>query len=266
MGMRRLGSVGLCMAAAVAICAATAASASAVAPQFGRCVKTKAGGGGYANAQCTETVSTGAGYEWLSGPGSSAQFTASAGRAALETSGGEKVECGTTSGAGEYTGLQTEELTITFTGCKLSGVACQSGATAGEIVSSPLEGLLGLVKRESEPISNEVGIGYYPPSGEAFAQFECGSTTVLVSGSVIHQVKVNKMLSHENQKFKLQRGRSNAGEQKPECFDAEWEDPLIAERCGVLGASVNGSASVQTGLTWPSALSNAEKIEVNTTV
>jgi hypothetical protein len=262
MGMRRLGSVGLGMAVALAICATAATSAFAVAPQFGRCVKTKAGGSGYANAGCTESVGTRARYEWLSGPGSSAHFTASAGQATLETTGSEKIECGTTSSAGEYTGLQTEDITITFTGCKLSGVACQSGATAGEIVSAPLEGRLGLVLTESEPISNEAGIGLYPPSGEPFAAFECGSTTVSVSGAVIHQVKVNRMLSSENQKFKLWR----AGEQRPESFDTPWEDPLITEPDAVLETSINGSATVQTGLLWPSTLTNEEKIEVSTTV
>lgn len=262
MGMRRLGTVALVMATALAICAAAATSALAVAPQFGRCVKTKAGGSGYSNAQCTTAVSSAAKYEWLSGPGAKAHFSSSAGSADLETTTGAKVECGSTSSAGVYTGLQTQQLTITFTGCKLAAVACQSGATAGEIVSAPLQGRLGLVLTEAEPMSNEAGIGLYPPAEEPFAQFECGSTTVTITGSTIHQVKVNKMLLSENQKFRLWR----AGEQRPESFDTPWEDPLIVEANALLETSINGSATVQTGLLWPSALTNEEKIEVNTVV
>jgi hypothetical protein len=250
------------MAAALAIYAAAATSALAVAPQFGRCVRTKAGGSGYANAGCTAAAESGAKYQWLPGPGAKAHFSASGGSAGFETTAGAKIECGSASSAGEYTGLQTQELTITFSGCRLEGVACQSGATAGEIVSAPLQGRLGLVLTESDPMSNEAGIGMYPPADEPFAQFECGATAVTISGAVIHQVKVNKMLAGEPQKLKLYR----AGEQKPESFDTPWEDPLIAEPVAVLETSIEGGAASQTGLLWLSTLSNEEKLEVNTTV
>jgi len=80
-------------------------------------------------------------------------------------------------------------------GCRLASVACQSGATAGEIVSAPLQGRLGLVLTEANPESSEAGIGLYPPADEPFAQFECGSTAVTVTGSVIHQVRSTRCCS-----------------------------------------------------------------------
>ena len=84
-GMRRLGTGGMCVVVALAICAVAAASASAVAPQFGRCVKTKAGGSGYSSSSCTVAVGSGAKFEWLSGPGAGAHFSSAAGNSSLET-------------------------------------------------------------------------------------------------------------------------------------------------------------------------------------
>ncbi|MGD0452433.1 MAG: hypothetical protein ABSB69_02440 [Solirubrobacteraceae bacterium] len=65
--------------AALAISVVAVATASAEAPEFGRCVKkAKAEGSGYSNAGCTTEVGSGAKYEWKSGPGETAedrQFT-----------------------------------------------------------------------------------------------------------------------------------------------------------------------------------------------
>lgn len=66
--MRRVRLVGLCVVAAFSIAAVQVASASAAAPEFGRCVKkAKAEGEGYSNAGCTTGVSSGAKYSWTAG-------------------------------------------------------------------------------------------------------------------------------------------------------------------------------------------------------
>jgi hypothetical protein len=75
--MRGLRLVGLCVVAAFAIAAAAAGTASAEAPEYGRCVK-KAGkpsGAGFKNGSCTEAVGRKAHFEWVPGPGANAKFS-----------------------------------------------------------------------------------------------------------------------------------------------------------------------------------------------
>lgn len=72
--MRRLSRTGLCMLAVAAIGAVASASASAAAPEYGRCVaiaKTRLGSGLFTNSTCTREA-TGRQwrkYEWKPGPG-----------------------------------------------------------------------------------------------------------------------------------------------------------------------------------------------------
>jgi hypothetical protein len=66
--MTRLKTLAICLVAVFAIGAVVAATASAAAPEFGRCVKkAKAEGSGYSNAGCTTKAETGAKYQWESG-------------------------------------------------------------------------------------------------------------------------------------------------------------------------------------------------------
>jgi hypothetical protein len=77
--MTRNRIIGIFVLAALAVCAIGASAAWAEAPEFGRCIKKgKAEGSGYSNAGCTSAVSSGARFEWASGPGPNAHFTAKA--------------------------------------------------------------------------------------------------------------------------------------------------------------------------------------------
>ncbi|HEV3046936.1 MAG TPA: hypothetical protein VGY13_06190 [Solirubrobacteraceae bacterium] len=75
--MRRVGVFGLAVLALAAIAFGGAASASAQAPEYGRCVKkAKAEGSGYTGATCAkEGTGKHAKYEWLAGPGPNAGFS-----------------------------------------------------------------------------------------------------------------------------------------------------------------------------------------------
>ncbi len=271
--MTRLRMIGLCLVAAMAVSAVAVATASAEAPEFGRCVKkAKAEGSGYSDAGCTTAVSSGAKYEWLSGPGAKSHFNSVSrfvltnkdktclkwkqlleegkteeaaallaehgwtaaqceetlamhgGRGedqepvTLETVSGSTIECEELSANGEYSGAKTvSHLVVTFIGCNTVGnIPCQSpGAKTGEIVTSSLEGALGIIKKESVPVNNSVGIALFAESGN-IAEIECSIIKITVTGSVIHQVTANKMLSKENEKFKQKKGF-----QIPENFDGE---------------------------------------------
>jgi hypothetical protein len=311
--MRRVRIIGLCVIAALAISAVAVASASAAAPEFGRCIKkAKAEGSGFSNAGCTTSVESGAKYEWTNSL-STTKFE-SKGRfvgttkykrciiwfgepeprkkellekwgytakeceetiekeegkeeAVLETIHGEKVECAGVSATGEYTSPKTVSVNSTFTGCTTTEfeqeVSCQSaGASSGEVVIKPLTGELGIIKKESLPTSNTVGISLAPTSGTVITEFECGPffpgtlniyAKLVTTGSVIHQVTTNKMLLEENEKFSQSKGL-----QKPENFDGGEKD--------VLESSLDGGAPVQAGESLLTRLFNEEKIEVNTVV
>ncbi len=58
----------------VAAFASLASTASAEAPEFGRCVKVAKGTGSFKNANCTIALAGGS-YEWLPGPGPGNKFT-----------------------------------------------------------------------------------------------------------------------------------------------------------------------------------------------
>ena len=74
--MIRLRMFGLCLMAVMAIGAVAAASASAEAPEYGRCIKkAKTEGAGFSDSNCGTAVGAEGKYEWLAGPGPKAKFT-----------------------------------------------------------------------------------------------------------------------------------------------------------------------------------------------
>jgi hypothetical protein len=313
--MRRIRLVGLCVLAALAIGAVATATASAEAPEFGRCVKKAVkGGSGFSDSRCTEAASSEAKFEWIPGPGAKAKFRSEArfvltakdqvcvkwhalveagkteeaaallarhhytakeceetlaengGKgealepAVLETVNGERVECSGVKATGEYTSAKTVSVNSTFTGCEaerfgLTAPCTSPGAGSGEVVDSPLEGVVGLIKKESLPTSSTAGIDLSAPSGK-IAEIECGpffgiTGKIVVTGSVIHQVNTNKMLLEETEKFSQSKGL-----QKPENFDGGPPD--------VLESSLNGEPAVQAGEGLLTKLINEEKIELST--
>ena len=175
----------------------------------------------------------------------------------LETTSGSRIECSGLSASGEYSTTKTiANLTTTFTGCEVGGleVACQSpGASAGEIVSSTLKGELGVDKTEGVPTKNKIGIDLLPASGTVVSEFACGGVSIVVTGSVIHDVKTDRMLLEENEKLTQKNGL-----QKPEKFEGEPAD--------VLESSLGGGPNQQSGLGLLSRLINEEKMEVNAVV
>ena len=177
--------------------------------------------------------------------------------AVLETVTGLTVTCGGVTSAGEYTGVKTVgNLTTTFTECAIAGFSCQSaGAEEGEIATNTLDGSLGVVQKE-EPLTKtkvKIGLDLYPAEGSVVAEFSCDGVPIVVTGSVIHEVKANKMVLTETEKFTQSKGK-----QKPEKFEGQPAD--------VFETSLSGGPNVQSGLMLKGELTNEEKIEVNTVV
>jgi hypothetical protein len=228
-------------------------------PEFGRCVKLAAGvKGGYSNSGCTAAATAEKfGFEWERGPGPKHKFTAAikpATTAILETTAKRKVVCTGATINGEYTGERTlGGVVITLTGCEMSASKCTSAAAAeGEIVSSTLEGELGIEKKSAEtPLKNKIAFDLLPVGGSGpVAEFTCGTTTAVVSGSVLAPATINRMLVKDTLKYV-----EVVGKQKPEKFEGLPKD--------VLGTSFAGGGSEQTGLKVILNKTNEEGIEVN---
>jgi alpha-tubulin suppressor-like RCC1 family protein len=225
------------------------------APEFGRCLKVATSGqyegGRYENSTCTKT-GTEKKFEWYPGVAKSG-FTATGGVSTLESVIGIKVVCQTEAAVGEYTGRHTVgNLVIRFKTCGFPETSCTSeGAAEGEIVSSELEGVLGVEKASAEGhIKDKIGLDYFPATGGApFAEFQCETSHITIGGSVIGPVDSNTMALSPKRNFNQLKGK-----QKPERFEG---GPLA-----VLGESFNGIEFWQAGLSLESVQTNEEKVEI----
>jgi len=224
-----------------------------VLPELGRCLRLPgAPTGRFKSAHCTTTSvgeNTGK-YEWEPWPTSKMTFAAVGRRAKIETAGKATVSCTGNALNGEYTGSQTATMSIAFSGCEARGALggkCQSeGAKAGEVVTSRLEGQLGVVKLGSKPA---VGWDLRPASESNFMVFTCDATTVEVTGSVIAQVtSLDKMVASVKLKLKAVRGK-----QAPEQFEAGVKHTLTI---------VTQNTAEQAGLTMADSLLGEEAIEI----
>jgi hypothetical protein len=106
--MKRLTTIGLCLIGTLASSAAVAASASAEAPEYGRCVKGVAHEGGFSGGTCiaTDKMDNDGVYEWLPGPGPKPGFSTEAKTLTTLVSTGTLITCTHESGTGEFVGTK----------------------------------------------------------------------------------------------------------------------------------------------------------------
>jgi hypothetical protein len=262
---KRVRVMTFCVIAALAISAVAAATASAEAPEFGRCLKTKAGGGTkYTTAKCT-VVASGEkeNFEWSSAFGSAkpleqAGFTTKLKPetiATLQTIGGTKVtRKGETSG-GSYTGNKTVGgIILKFTGCETAGGQCNSaGKGAGVITWNELSGVLGIWRTGETKAKDKPGISLKPTTGEQLVEFACagGGLSVQVRGAVILPVPGNAMKLSTTVKLVAAKGK-----QTPERFVGGPQE--------VLECKFAAAACEQCGLSMTMIWTNEEKVEVST--
>jgi len=260
--MKRIRLIGLCLVAVFAFTAIGVSSASAEAPEFGRCLKKAvAGGEGYNDSGCKKTkVTTGAKFEWTTAIVKN-KFSSKIKElttATLETVGGTKITCTGESGPGEYkNSKEVGKVEPLFTGCSTSGIPCNSvGQGEGIIKTSPLGGVLGVEKLglkegKLEPALNKLAVELHSEAGNV-AEFSCGGLPVVVKGSVLHAVKTGVMVLTATEKF-----TASKGEQKPDKFVGEGVDAHILE------SNTNGGPFEEAGQTITAILTNEEKVEAN---
>jgi hypothetical protein len=254
--MKRIKIMGLALVAVFAMTAIAAGSASAE-PQgeFGRCLA-KAGGK-YATAGCTTEVAGKLKYEWTPGV-AKPNFTSAlqTGIPTLETVGGTKITCKTETSGGKFAANNTEVQGVEalFGGCETGGAKCNSaGKTEGIILTSPLEGRLGVEKKGTKaPANNKLALELHAPGTSLVASFTCAGLPVEVKGSVLHPASTGKMLLTATEKFTAAKG-----EQKPDKFAGGPLDEHTLESNTAKGPFEEAGQTITAKATYE------EKVEAN---
>jgi hypothetical protein len=250
----------LSVVAVAVLSAVVVANASAAAPEFGRCLKapvvSKKHTGKFENAVCTKELpeekrATLGKFEWH--PGAVKKFqTTAGGKGALATVSGLGVNCETEHSTGEYSGTkEVKNVVVKFNGCESASAKCNTaGAATGELVTKPLEGVVGFINKPAL----KTGFDLFPEGKTGlFIEFACIGLTVAVRGSVIVPITPDKMVLTTILKYV-----QNGGRQEVEHFEGEPND--------ILEASFRGGAFEQSGQTISTTLSNEEKLELNAVV
>jgi hypothetical protein len=234
-------------------------------PELGRCAKApfvviereRHYRGSWNDSRClseSREVKSGP-YEWSAGA-AKGKFSVSEGGTTFQAKSGATLTCAKGTGSGEYSGTKASTVTLKLVGCKYGAgkLACQSsGAAAGEIVTSALEGKLGFIQddfTQSHEMLTKVGLVLtHAPS---LLSAECGSqkAPISISGSVIGELTPFDEMAGTFTVLFSQSG----GTQAPESFE---EEPAQT-----LSLSFAGGASETAGLSTKLKLKNEEKLEI----
>jgi hypothetical protein len=269
--MRRIRIAGLCLVAAFVVSVAATASASAAAPEFGRCVKqvavNKVYSGSYSDSKCTKAVSEAekakkGKYEWEPGFGAKRGFTTKGGAATLATKGGKTVTCTSEKSTGEYLNDGTnkkESTTVEFGGCVSNSFKCTSagaGEESGRLVTNPLIGEIGFENKAAKKTALKLTPA--PSAAGKFIEFKCVGLEVKVQGKggesgagILVNIKNDKMTTTESLKYKATKGV-----QKP----VKWEGPNPET---YLESNFEKLGYEQSGQTVTSTVTNEEALELN---
>jgi hypothetical protein len=260
--MRRSRLLAVVAMAVVVISGMAVASASAAAPEYGRCVKAeknvkKEFTGNYSDSKCTKKVTAEekakkGKYEWLAGAVKVKQ-TSSGGKAILEEAGRYAVGCASQSSTGEYSGSKNvKHVIVKFKHCEAPGLVCTSGGAVekGELETVPLEGKLVWENEAAHKLAFEL----YPEGGGDFIEFNCGATlSVAVRGAILVPIKADTMSATVPLKYKGKKGVQQL---------QEYEEGGKKVRA-VLEANFAGKGFVQASQSITSTVTNEEKLEAN---
>jgi len=239
------------------------------APEFGRCVKEGAKElSKYDSVKCTKLASEDPGteeekikkgsYQWLPGVVKN-KFTTSikpSTIATIEWPTGTKFTCKGEAGTGEYSTSKTVAgVVIKFTECESGGIKCNTpGQPTGTIVTSPMEGVLGVESETSGgPVNNKLAVEWGVPSGGKVTEFSCFVPSNVVRGSILHGVAEDSMKLTATEQFTASKAH-----QKPEFFAGGFPGEHIFE------VSTAGNPFEPWGWSVTLVLTNEEKVEAST--
>jgi hypothetical protein len=139
------------------------------------------------------------------------------------------LSCTSSSDTGKFTSPTTAgNVVITLKGCEVNGRKCESGSTAGEIVTNPLKAGFGYLAGKGTGIPS-VGIDLSAESGEVLATArDCLFGTDAWTGSVIGELSpINRFTKEMTWTFR----QSGIGVQEWTHFEEGPEDVLVAHVC-----------------------------------
>ncbi len=232
-------------------------TAAIAAPEFGRCVEVGVGHGRFSSSKCTKEGGKHK-YEWMPGA-PNGQVTFNGGAVKLETVFKKSVTCTGVSGEGSYGAFK--ELTgvrLTFTGCQstagntVTSKCLSNGANEGEVQSSTLTATLVWVK-----VHKKVAWDLAPSAESPLLDMQCGTSNVVVNGSVLVPAVAGKASTESPLKFKASKGI-----QKP----YEYETSEGGKVKDTLEARFAGAPAEPIGLTAIITQTSKELIEINTTI
>ena len=231
-----------------------AGSASAAAPEFGRCIKGAPGAGAFATRNCT---SEGGERRYVWQPGVVRRgFTGTGGEATLDTlKFGLTLKCSSETSTGEYSGATTvSNVVMVLHGCEEvfpAGPCSTPGAADGELVSKPLSGVLGVIRTSTEgPAKNRIGLALSSADG-IFAEYNCPPAFPnVLRGSIIGPLSANVMSATPMRNFK-----STGSRQSPERFEGGSR--------AALDSSIEHEPFEPVALRLQSRQTNEEPLEVN---
>jgi hypothetical protein len=266
--MKPVRVVRACLLAAVALGAVGVATASAEAPEFGRCLKkAEPSLPGYSDSKCTKaaTEAKNGKYEWVPGavPGKNG-FEIAGGVLTWATKAGQTMTCTSMKGEGEYSLTNNKRwsgVVLEVAGCThgFGGVPCTTtGRASGELVFNELEAEVGY-----EDLSKKTtALKLYPASsaGDKFITFKCGTLSVDLRGKggeagagVLVNINNNKMTASELLKFKATKAV-----QQPVIWEGLPEETYLEQSFESLGYEQAGWT-----VTWSVTNDEAMKYELN---
>jgi hypothetical protein len=298
--MKRMRIMGLGLIAVFAVAALVAASASATAPRFGRCLahaeglftdgncKTlakTAGEGKFEFYPAFGKAHNGEEKKVVKGGYKSEAIGSSEHRIVLEGTGEKigtktEVECKKQTSDGTITSDTTASAEhIVYTGCESSKIGCNStGASPGEIKVEPLTVTLGLEaigynkeKHIEEPAKDKAAQDFTPKSGTKIVEFTCATALHVIVESlggrgILAPAKTNAMINAATVKF-----NGTGGGQKPEKLAESIElstgKVTYSEEISLLAAFEKppaGPEFEESGQTQTNNVKDEEKVEVNT--
>jgi alpha-tubulin suppressor-like RCC1 family protein len=206
-------------------------------PQVGRCLKIGSKGV-YKTANCvTEAPGHNGAYEWAPGPPKPG-FSAKTTSPRLETVAKHLVQCAAGKFSGQWSGLRSASITLTFTGCSTvlqeKLVKCEtSPIEAGVIKTEPLEAQLGYISTEGTIPKIGLDLALPKNPSNALVRFTCGAPPELttpeewtVEGSAIGAITPVDAMQTIFKPLYL----AKAGKQVPEHFEGLANDTLLASR------------------------------------
>ena len=292
--MKRTGLVVLGTVALIAMNTVTAASASAEAPEFGRCLAHS--GGKFKSGSCTTAAVPGEekdefypafgkaanGEERpLVKKGYTVKAVATTEKPFIFTGTGEvlgaesQIACTEAEAHGEIiSNKEATEEQLIFKGCGNSG---WGGCSTGEIDMVNLVGMLVIESRgynketkTEEPVNNKLAVVTSPTVGEQWSEFRCGTEGVVsvrfsLRGHLMNSIKTNAMVLTYEVKFNGLKGN-----QKPEHYSTginlETGKQTFTEELSLEMADLNfppPPAYEEWGLTQTSTSTFEEKVEAS---